>query len=923
MKFFPLFRFAELLVLACLSFCGTHLLAAEKIFEVEGVPMQLEEVSAETEVFYSGMRFNRIGNVWNVEVVVRNKGANPLVRPLVLQVTSLTGSPGIQDGKAAAEGGLPYFELPGEAGEALLPGQSTTPLTLSLIRGTTEPKMTVAIYSAVIPVLGGGLVQTLDGDGLTLGDVAIEEISNAESRLLESDKDLGISAVGNGMGEYQWRFTRDGYFPVWRRGSVDAENLLHVPAPRLVKKKARSQAVSALDGGLVADDSGSIQIQLEPGAVALNTFASVTALNSQNLPSFLPYGWSPLQAFWFEISGRLERAAAVRIMLWANPGQKSMAWVRLNESTGEWETIATLQGAPDGFVTGAITQQGAYAVVVADEGTYAPPASMVGSPLGGATVPILALSGLRASGKVFPSSRPASVEPELVTGIAEVIITNLNGAIPSGLVLPGEVSEIYKLRSGEERRLPRYRTHTVFYQSPGDADPSTASSRFPVRPKLLLGPDQIEEGLVQIDILEGVDFDGAVIGSRGGQITRDGIRLLVGAGALERNVPVEIESEDHHSLQHLNNDEVEITRGFRLTISDVASEGRIALEVGGLEAHASYVLAKILNRGGLFGLEPVERFQTDESGKLESAELESGLGGIRGPGQYLLVRLKVPHGLVLGKTRNASGQEQGGMPVQVEGQPWLTFSDPTAQYRIIAPLGAAELTIVDLTNDDQGSVNLEVLEESTAELSTGQTGPFVRSITPEAGATAVPRVSAIKFEFSEALNAATVSADAIEVIGGTNGPVEFTINLNLLGTVLTLLPDAQLPADSEIVVRLAATIQDRSGFSLEGMREFRFTTETANLGRIAGQVVIYEPVDGRAAITGTSGVAEPDGIVILVNENTGYTATVIAKADGSFTNSIRADVDDFFECSCGEPQWHPDSNSRKPPAFRRWKRWII
>ena len=45
-------------------------------------------------------------------------------------------------------------------------------------------------------------------------------------------------------------------------------------------------------------------------------------------------------------------------------------------------------------------------------------------------------------------------------------------------------------------------------------------------------------------------------------------------------------------------------------------------------------------------------------------------------------------------------------------------------------------------------------------------------------------------------------------------------------------------------------------------------------------------------MSGGSGLAEPESPVILVNETTGYTATVLSRIDGSFSNSVPAGVDD-------------------------------
>ena len=49
-----------------------------------------------------------------------------------------------------------------------------------------------------------------------------------------------------------------------------------------------------------------------------------------------------------------------------------------------------------------------------------------------------------------------------------------------------------------------------------------------------------------------------------------------------------------------------------------------------------------------------------------------------------------------------------------------------------------------------------------------------------------------------------------------------------------------------------------------------------------------------ARMEGTQGIADPNSPVILVNETSGRTATVLSSPDGSFTNFIAAAVDDFL-----------------------------
>lgn len=869
---------------------------AERTFQLSGVPMVLQEVSGTTEIYYSAMRFNRVSNVWNVEMSVKNSGTVALQSPLVLQVTEITGSPGLVGGEGTGEGTLPYFDLSGKITERLMPGGSSAPMTLTLLRGDSTPALKASVYSAVERLLAAGMVQTLDWDGQILGGVEITEEAAAGSRQFSSDADFGVASLGTGPGDYRWKFTRPGYYPVWRGGTIMNGNVAQVPAPRLTKYNPVVTEITTLNGGKIIDGTAEIEVLVEPGSVQQNSIGRVTPLDGQSLPGFLPIGWSPLQAFWFELGAELERPASVNLKLWG-PLEEGGALARWNELTLQWEVVEMVSGSGTDRVGASLNRNGAYAVVGRDSGSFAPPVPVVGLPLGTPNAGLPILSGLSAGGSVTPPSRSASLNPQEVTGTAEVIITNPNGVIPSGVVLPVEVLESYKLRAGTEWSLPRYQGHIVFYQRPGDGDEKTARSSFGVRPTLLFGSETLGEAKVQLDVLGETEPAAIMVGPEGGETFSGGIRLRVGAGTLDKVVPVELKEASIDDLAGFNTEGVEIVRAFEVSLSDVTENGKVAIEISSGEPGGNYVVARAIVKEGYLGLEPIERLIGDASGILRSAEPVSGarLPGLTGPGKYVVARLKVPHGLIHGVARNSTGAAVRGLVVQVNGQPWLTFSGEGGVYRLLAPVGAAVLNLTDGSSGDQGLSEVTIsgtpLEVS---LSTAQTGPKVVRITPAAGTENVPRVSSVIIEFSEPVKPESVTKQALQLIAGTNGPALFSHSLNLQNTILTILPLAQLPADSEIIVRLLDSIRDASGFALEGTSEFKFKTETALLNRVAGQVVIYEPENGVAGITGSAGTAEPEGVVILVNENSGFTATVLAKADGSFTNSIPAEVDDFL-----------------------------
>ena len=94
---------------------------------------------------------------------------------------------------------------------------------------------------------------------------------------------------------------------------------------------------------------------------------------------------------------------------------------------------------------------------------------------------------------------------------------------------------------------------------------------------------------------------------------------------------------------------------------------------------------------------------------------------------------------------------------------------------------------------------------------------------------------------------------------------------------------------------LSTNLTDLKGRRIEGPLSFAFTTEAAAGNRALAALTIYEPTsDGLVPFFGSPGTAEPESPVILLNETSGRTSTVLSKPDGSFTNRIEGTQDDFI-----------------------------
>jgi hypothetical protein len=890
--------------------------ADERSFTLAGESVRLQDVSADVEVRYQAMRFNRAAGVWNVEVFFSNKGNRALQGPFVFYVTGFSNTTGPQQADGAQEG-QPFFDLSVQVADGTLsPGETSLPRTLTLGRTTGSPTLQAKIYGRAPPVefLATALTRSLNHVGQPLPGVEVTENGPSGERTYQSDPNFALITLGQGNGSHTWKFSKPGHLPVWRRETLMENNIALVPSPRLTPRDAKGVNLTLIGGGQLVDASQRIRIAFAPGAVNQTTEATLTALTSQTLPALLPVGWSPLAAFWLELATEPAQPASAQLTPLAPLStSESAALVRWNPAAFLWDVIEVVNGNGASPVTVAVSGSGAFALVVGDTQPSAPPTPQVGQPLQASSAVLPSAGDLRATGRVNPPTSPASTQPEIVTATAEVTITSQSGTLPSGLPLRGEVSEVYQMNDGTRRITPRYESFITAYQRPSYAPGPTLGASFPLRPLFLLGGDDLKEATIKVDVLAPTAFTGEVFETTGGQIVGEGVRILAGEADFARRQAVVLRVLGPASFDGLPVGNHPIVHAFELGVSEVAAGRRVTAQFGAQQANGSFVLARIVANSGLYGVEPIERFASDAAGNLTSIEpvADERLPGITGAGQFLLLRVTAPQGLVSGIARDSKGQPAAGLAVRLA--PWLTFSAADGRYRLLAPAGSSDVTVTDLTTGDAGRTSAQVTDmqiPTPADLSATPTGPRVVSVSPENGAKNVPRVAPITITFSEPINPGTIVAGGIQLLDKDSKPVPASLTLNLKNTIATLLPTTQLAPSTLHTILLSPNLADAGGLKLEGPASFTFTSTGDVLDRPAGaQLVLYEPgaancpcaggVPGYAVgdrslvcVEGTPGTADPEVAVILVNEDTGETATVLSKPDGSFTNFIRASEDD-------------------------------
>jgi RHS repeat-associated protein len=877
--------------------------AAFKYFTLAGAVLALEDVSTDVDVYYTAMRYNRASNTWNVEASLASHTTRILSGPLILLVESFTGTTGPLQSDGYDESTQAFYDLSGFMAQGqLVPGQRSRGRTLSLgyVSGGSPTLVTRVFARPAAVSVALGLTRTLNEVGQPMPGVLVIENGPFGTNIYHTDPVFGGVTLGHAEGLHTWQFSAPDYLPVWRQQLLFTNQVAVIPNPRLVKRASLTVQFTPTAGQQITNDNGSIQINFPPGAVMRNTGATLTSLSGQTLPAFLPLGWSPLQAFSLELENEPLLPATVLLSLWGTLARSEpAALVRWQPDRTQWEVLQWMAGESNAFFKGTVSGSGAYAVVVPDAPPFAPPMSQPGQPLiaGGAELP--GASALKAFGAVEPTKSTASHVPELVTATATIEITNAGGALPSGLLLRGEVSEEYRLRDGGVRYPPRYENFLVGYQRPGNGNAATLHAAFPLRPLFLFGAEELDQARVSMDVLVPTAFSGGVLDTNGGMVAGAGVRVLAGAGDLLSRQAVQLRTLNPTNFSGIANTGMSVVAAFEINLAGVASGHHLAVRFDTLPTNRFLVLGRVIYGQGLYGLQPVERLATDDLGRLNSLEPVTGerLDGVNGAGQYLLLALGETQGVISGTARNVAGQLAAGLPVRVNGQPWLAFSSSNGIFRLLAPVGSATVSLTDPATGDSGSQVVQVTDpqiSATTSLAPLASGPRVLSVSPTNLATGVQRVAPVIVEFDKPLNPAGLAAGGMVLLNESNALVPASASLNLRGTIATLLPLDPLAAGARQVVVLNTNLTDLSGRRMTGPNSFSFTT-AEEFTRAAGAVVSsIEPVNGMAVMVGSPGIAEPVRPVLLVNETSGASATVLSGHDGSFSNAIPASVDDVL-----------------------------
>lgn len=799
------------------------------------------------------------------------------------------------------------------------PGLFTATLRVTDAKGAEVSRQTQVTVNPAGD-FGLGRARTLDGNGHPLGGVSIAQTGPGGEVTLMSDAASGFASLGGAPGAHAWRFEKAGYLTVHRRAELVLGQVRVVPYPWLTALNAQATPLSLLNATTLRSADGRVTLLLPAEAFDEPQTAALTGLHGQSLPLPLPPGWSPLAAFYLSLSGEaVADATAVMKLPEAVAAGVVMVLARFHEGALTWVAEALVNGNGSDQVEAALRKAGSYALVRADALAEGNPAAVAqGEALTAGMAPVVA-AGVTAVGVVSPARSVASRDGAKVTAEATVTFDNAGQSLPSGAWFLAEVEETYDLMDGRALKTPDYDATFYAYRWPGNGGAGVAGARFPLRPRILFGPEELKEAKLRVAVQTLNTRSSGVVTEGGGALSLDGLQIDVPEGAVSGPAAAEIRELAVGNLTRFLGG-LNAVRAFDLNLPTLAAGTRVDLLLRQrLEAEAFYVLARCVSTGSESGLQPVLRLATNAAGAAVVSEpAAGGLPGLRGSGQYVLVKVEAAEGLISGTVRDAGNALLAGAPVRVVEEPWLSVTTSDGGFVTLGRPGERVVLANDPRDGNNGQAAATLADAAasvTVAIQTLPTGPRVVATTPGNGEQRVSASTPVIVRFSEPLERASFGTEAMTVTNPLGVRVEGALNLNLAGTEARFLPTKPLEHAATYTVELAATIRDRQGLEIEGNRAFSFSVLPFFERPAGAQLVIYEPgadnvpeavrsqLVGYSSAAGSShvvahgsaGTADPEVPVILVNQNTGATATVLSKPDGSFANFIDAAEEDFIE----------------------------
>ena len=778
-----------------------------------------------------------------------------------------------------------------------------------------------------------------DNSGLRLTGVTVRVTSAGTTSEVVTAEDGGY-LFELPAGDYTIELDRAGYTTAYRQMTIRPEQTITVLDARLTQLAVASpvgysgRLLSApLEAGPAWSGPGlpALTVALPEGALAESLDARLTALSNQGLPVPLPRGWSPLAALDLRFTAAglpLPDAllffypATLRLPLGDSglSGGDELVVARYDHASGVWmaQTTAIVTNDATAAVA-ALHREGIYALLIADPAPLTPPSPVNGEALAASTATGDEVTGWQTDGVVAPAAAPPSLglraigEVRLQPG-AELPAETM---LASGLLLRGRVTESFNLFSGEVVQPADYVQDLLLYRAPclsgagfGRIAPALGEglrTTFPVTPSHQYTIAELLQGEVGVSIVPPeVQQSGVLAGPDGALLlSSDGIALNLPAGALEKTVPVQLQSLAATAVAPLIPPGFTLVQALRIDLSRQTLQAGALLSLplpAGFDASRPVVLAQLFAAGGGERLRGVA-FLRPVGSLLTSVNSVSGvtLPGIRAGGTYCVLQSATPLGLVRGIVRNASNQPFGAALVTTTSPGLADLSTASGSYLLFTAIGAVEVSALDLTRFDRGASSGNLLAgESVLTLDPiiRPTVPSVVTLSPSNGATGVEPTTRISITFSEPVERSSISATSVTLSSSDNTPVAGVFSFSPDATVVSFYPETRLISEGHYRLDISSGVRDLQGYTLAAPLTATFIVRDTTPPPLppAGSITATFPdEEGMITVTATRGSAEYDATILIINDTSGEIVSIAPHSDGSFSARIHGQLGDEIQ----------------------------
>ena len=490
-------------------------------------------------------------------------------------------------------------------------------------------------------------------------------------------------------------------------------------------------------------------------------------------------------------------------------------------------------------------------------------------------------------------------------------------SLASGLLLRGRVTESFNLFSGEVVQPADYVQDLLLYRAPclsgagaGRIAPPLDDglrTTFPVTPSHQYTLAELLQGEVGVSIVPPeVQPSGVLAGPEGALLlSSDGIGLNLPAGALEKTVPVQLQSLAATAVTPLIPSGFTLVQALRIDLSRQTLQAGALLSLplpAGFDASRPVVLAQLFAAGGGERLRGVAWLRPVGS-LLTSVNSVGGvvLPGIRSGGTYCVLQSATPLGLVRGIVRNASNQPFGAALVTTASPGLADLSTASGSYLLFTAIGAVEVSALDLSRFDRGasSGNLPA-GESVLSLDPviRPTVPSVVTLSPSNGATGVEPTTRISLTFSEPIERSSISSASIALSSSDNTPVAGVFSFSPDATVVSFYPETRLISEGHYRLDITNSVRDLQGYTLAAPLTATFIVRDTTPPPLppAGSITATFPdEEGMITVTATRGSAEYDATVLIINDTSGEIVSIAPHSDGSFSARIHGQLGDEIQ----------------------------